>query len=46
MKSEKRAIEEILEKSEAQTLAYFPYATAVGCSFAPVAVRIDAEQEE
>jgi hypothetical protein len=53
MKSEKRIIEEILEKKErgekltereVRMVAYSPYGTAARSSFGPVAVRIEAEQ--
>jgi len=55
MKSERRVIQEILEKKErgekltereARMLAYSPYGTAARSSFAPAAVHIDAEREE
>ncbi len=54
MSNQKRVIKEILEKRErgekltereARMLAYFPYGTDAGCSFASVAVRTDAEEE-
>jgi hypothetical protein len=55
MESERRVIEEILEKKErgekltereARMLAYSPYGTAARSSFTPVVVRIDTEREE
>jgi hypothetical protein len=54
-KSERRIIEEILKKKERgekitereeRMVAYSPYGTAARSSFAPVAIRIDAEREE
>jgi hypothetical protein len=54
-KSERRVIEEILEKKErgekltereARMVAYSPYGTAARRFFAPVAVRIDTKREE
>jgi hypothetical protein len=55
MKSEKRIIEEILEKRErgekltereARMIAYSPYGTAARSSFAPIVARIDTKREE
>jgi hypothetical protein len=55
MESEKRIIQEILEKKErgekltereARMLAYSPYGTAARSSFAPIVMHTDTEREE